>query len=76
MSVSRKASVCTCGSASSSERRVLVEDPALELLQLRRGLEAELLGQVRARLLVRAERFRLSAGAIEREHVLRAEALV
>ena len=58
------------------ERRVLVEDPPLELLQLRRGLEAELLSQVRARLLVRTERFRLTAGAIEREHVLRAEALV
>ena len=58
------------------ERRVLVEDPPLELLQLRRGLEAELLRQVRARLLVRTEGFRLAAGAVEREHVLRAEALV
>ncbi len=58
------------------ERRVLVEDPPLEFLQLRRGLEAELLGQVRARLLVHAERFRLSAGAIEREHVLHAKALI
>ncbi len=58
------------------ELRVLVEDPPLEFLQLRRGLEAELLGQVRARLLVHAERFRLSAGAIEREHVLHAKALI
>ena len=58
------------------ERGVLVEDPPLELLQLRRGLEAELLRQIRACLLVRAECFRLTARAVEREHVLRPEALV
>ena len=76
MSVSRNASVCTCGSGSSSSDGIVVEDPALEVQQMRRGLEAELLGQVRTRLLVRTERFRLTAGAVEREHVLRAEALV
>ena len=43
---------------------------------MRRGLEAELLGQVRACLLVRAKRFRLTARAVEREHVLCTEALV
>ena len=58
------------------ERRVLVEDPSLELLQLRRGLEAELLRQVRARLLIRAKRFHLTTRAVEREHVLLAVALV
>ena len=47
----------------------------LELPQLRRGLEAELLDQVAARLLVRAEGLRLTARAVEREHVLSTEAL-
>ena len=76
ISVSRKASDLHLRLRLEQERRVLVEDPPLELLQLRRGLEAELLRQVRARLLVRAKRFRLTARAVEREHVLRAEALV
>ena len=49
---------------------------SLELLQLRRGLEAELLRQVRARLLVRAKSFRLTTPAVQREHVLPTEALV
>ena len=58
------------------EGGIVVQDPPLEVKQLRRGLEAELLSEVRARLLVRTEGFRLTAGAVEREHVLRAEALV
>lgn len=57
------------------ERAVLVQDEALKLLELRRRLEAELVGQVRARLLVGAQRLGLPAGAVEREHVLRAEPL-
>ena len=39
------------------------------------GLEAELVGQVGARLLVGPQRLGLPAGAVERQHVLRAEAL-
>ena len=58
------------------ERRVLVEDPSLELLQLRRGIEAQFLRQVRSRLLVRAKSFRLTTRAVQREHVLPTEALV
>jgi hypothetical protein len=56
------------------ERGVLVQDEALQLLQLRRRLEAELVGQVGARLLVGAQRLRLPAAAVEGEHVLGAEA--
>jgi hypothetical protein len=58
------------------ERRVVVEDPPLELMQLRRGLEAELLREVGAGFLVGAKSFRLATRSVEREHVLRAEALV
>ena len=75
MSVSRNASVCTCGSTSRSERPIVAEYAALQLAQLRRGLETELGGEVRARLLVRAQGLCLPAGAVERKHLLGAEAL-
>ncbi len=44
-------------------------------MELRRRLEAELVGEVGARLLVGPKRLGLPAGAVERQHVLRAEAL-
>ncbi len=73
MSVSRKASVCTCGPMSTG--RVVVEDPPLQLAELRGGLETELVGEVRPGLLVGAQRLGLAAGAVERQHLLGAEAL-
>jgi hypothetical protein len=57
------------------QRAVLVQDQALQLLELPGRLEAELVGQVGAGLLVDPQRLGLPAGAVEREHVLRAEAL-
>ena len=57
------------------QRAVLVQDQALQLLELPARLEAELVGQVGARLPVGPQSLGLPAGAVEREHVLRAEAL-
>src|SRR5919204_4200949 len=58
------------------QRTVLVEDPPLQLLELRRRLEPQLVSEVHAGLLVRAQRLRLSPAAVEGEHVLGAEPLV
>jgi hypothetical protein len=58
------------------QRRVLVEDPPLQLPELRRRLEPEFVREVGARLLVGAQRLCLTAAAVEREHVLCAETLV
>ena len=54
----------------SIERRVLAEDPAFELLDLGRWVDAELIHQGRAQPPVRRQRIRLSAGSIERKHQL------
>ena len=57
------------------ERRVLLEDRALELPQRLAGLDAELLDERPARALVDGERVGLAAGAVERQHQLAADAL-
>ena len=51
---------------SEVERRVLDQDPLFELLQLRPGIEPELLGQLVLDPLVRREGIRLTAGSVQR----------
>jgi len=46
------------------QRSVLIEDPPLQLLKLRRRLESQLVREVGARLLVCAQRLRLAAAAV------------
>ena len=60
--------------AGGLELRVVREHPALELAQLCARLEAELVGEQRARLAVDLERLRLAA-AVEGEHQLRPQPL-
>ena len=50
------------------------QDLALDLLELRRRLEPELLGELRAKRLVARERLGLPARAVEGEQLPRAEA--
>ncbi len=57
------------------QRLVLAEDRGLELAELRAGVDAELLDERLARAAVGGERVRLPAGAVEREHQLRARPL-
>ena len=57
------------------ERRILVEDPSLQLAQLERRLEAEIVAQPGVELLVDRERVGVPPGAVEREHRLPAKAL-
>ncbi len=57
------------------ERLVLAEDRGLELAELRAGVDAELLDEGLARGAVGGERVGLPAGAVEREHELRARPL-
>ena len=57
------------------ERRVLDQDRALQLLQGRARLDPELVDEQPARLLVHLQRLRLTAGAVESEHQLPAQAL-
>ena len=54
---------------------MLLEDPALELLQLGAGLEPQLLTQRRACCAVDLERVGLTARAVEGQHQLRPEPL-
>ena len=58
-----------------AERLVLVEDVALELLERRAGLDPELLRERPPGVGVGVERVRLTAAAVEREHLLPAQAL-
>ena len=60
----------------SVERGILQEDPRLELLQCGHGLEPERVYQRGATLAEHLERLGLSAGAVERQHQLAAQALV
>ena len=53
---------------------LLLEDAPLELAQLWSRLDSQLLHEGSPRLLIRREGIRLSAGAVEREHVLGAAA--
>ena len=63
------------GRRRAVERGVVLEDPALEGLELLAGLEPELLDEAAPRLLERLERVGLAAGAVERQHQLGREAL-
>ena len=58
------------------ELGILREDPRLQGAQRWAGRDPELLAQVVARALERAERLRLSAAPVQRAHELRGEALV
>ena len=53
----------------------MAQNPALELLELRAGLDAELLDEQLPRRSARSECVRLPPRAIERERMLGAEAL-
>ena len=53
----------------------MIEDLPLEALEALARLEAELLSERTAALLVCVQRFGLTAGAVEREHVLGAKVL-
>jgi hypothetical protein len=57
---------------SQVEAQVLPEDPSLELAKRGRGLDPELVGQGAPRMLVCSKRLRLTAGPVEREHLLAA----
>jgi hypothetical protein len=57
------------------ERRVLAEDGRLELLQLGPGVETELFGEDLAALLEDAKCLGLTAGPVQGEHELPAQAL-
>ena len=61
--------------ARRSQLGVVVQDPALELVQRRARLDPQLVDEHRAGLLERVEGFRLPAGAVQRDHQLRAQAL-
>ena len=65
----------TAGRRRAVERGVVLEDPALEGLELLAGLEAELLDEAAPRLLERVECLGLATGAIQRQHQLGREAL-
>ena len=60
------------GTVSARKRCVVVEDARLELLQLRAGLEAEVVAQDSARVLVGVERGGRSTCLVQREHQLSA----
>ena len=61
--------------AGRRDARLVAQDLRLEPLELRAGLDAQLLDEARAGVLVGVERFRLPARAVEREHELAAERL-
>src|SRR5207253_2199317 len=57
------------------ELRVLEQDRALEPLERRARVDAELVAQVAARRLVGSERLRLPSGPVEGEHLLETQGL-
>ena len=57
------------------ERPLLAENRAVEGLQLRPGLDPELLDERPARVVIRRERLGLTATAVEREHQVRPQLL-
>ena len=71
----RTASGTRRGRAAGIELRVLPENGLLELLQLAARLEPELAVEIGPRLPVSLERIGLAAGAVQREHELRPQAL-
>ena len=66
---------CGKGGRVGVEPGVLAKDAALQLAQLRRRLDPQLLGQGPPCLLVGGERLRLAARAIEGEHLAAPQAL-
>ena len=79
--VRRRARCCLCfglphlsRAGRRSERRVLVEDVALELLERRARLDPEFLRERAPGVGVGVERIRLAAAAVERDHLLPAQA--
>ena len=64
------------GSASRRERRVVLEDPLLQFVQLRSGFEPELFDEPPAGGPERVEGIRLAPCAIQREHQAREQTLV
>ena len=60
---------------SQLERRILVEDLALQLTELYRRFEAELVVEAAAEVVVDRERVGVPAGPVEREHPLPVQAL-
>ena len=69
----RRDSVHRCGARRRLEGRVVAEDRLLEPLQCLARLDAEVVDERAARLGVGVERLRLPVGAVEGEHLLRAE---
>ncbi len=63
------------GDRGPVERGVLLQDRALQLLERGRRLDPQLLDEHASRVLVRRERVRLPAGAVEHAHLERAEGL-
>ena len=63
------------GRGRRRERRILGEHGALQLLELRAGLDPELLDELRPRALVDVERVGLAPAAVEGHHQLPAQAL-
>ena len=63
------------GVAVGREGRLLAQDAARELPQLRRRLDPELVDEQPTALVVETDRLRLPASPVEREHQLRAELL-
>ena len=67
--------VRVCESSWRAEARLVAQDLGLKLLQLRAGLDAQLLDEAGASVLVDIECLRLPPGAVEGEHELSAERL-
>ncbi len=63
------------GCAVGREGRLLAQDAARELPQLRRRLDPELVDEQPTALVVETDRLRLPASPVEREHQLRPELL-
>ena len=63
------------GRRDADERALLAQDRAVERLQLRPGLDPELLDERPPRIVVGGERLGLAAAPVEREHQVRAQPL-
>ena len=69
----RRVSVCCCGALRRREGRVVAEDRLLQPLQRLARIDAEVVDERPPRLGVCVERLGLPVGAVEGEHLLRAE---
>ncbi len=61
--------------AGSRDARLVTQDLRLELLELRAGLDSQLLDEPRSSVLIRVESLRLPARAVEGQHELAAQGL-